>query len=208
MSESNLKDLRAALTRSRWRIVAEHEGNDYDISGSWELHRDREDEAFYVDFKGLDDLEVLPIAKSYACDLRSNPTVSLYFRRTGVGGGKRRQLWLRELDAFVERLDEIARTPLSQRVSEDISEAVNELATVASRRSSIAQMRRAIIAVVHQVTRVSSAIAEGKVSASAAWSRYIDHGERLRSAATRSHTPAAARAAAVEFLRATGFEPK
>jgi hypothetical protein len=53
----------------------------------------------YVDFEGLDDLRVLPLAESYGCNVREG-ALSLYFRRQ-----RSRELWEAELRAFVDGLE-------------------------------------------------------------------------------------------------------
>jgi len=104
MSEWHLDQLRNALERRGWRIIAEHPGNDYEISASWELARSKNQTTIFIDFEGLDDMITLPIEKSYGCHLRGYGSSSLYFRKRGEGDSKKRQLWQEELNEFIESL--------------------------------------------------------------------------------------------------------
>lgn len=96
------EELRNALDRRGWRIVAEHPGNDYSISGSWELERSTNRPRLWVDFEGLDDLNCLPMAQSYCCSVRGVEGVGLYFRKQ-----RSRAIWMRELAEFIAALEEI-----------------------------------------------------------------------------------------------------
>ncbi|MEM7262780.1 MAG: hypothetical protein AAF488_12375, partial [Planctomycetota bacterium] len=85
------------LEQGRWRIAAETSGNDYDISGVWQITRRDGTSELHLEFQGLDDLETLPIERAYSCRVREASDVSLYFRRKGSA-------WQQELREFVERL--------------------------------------------------------------------------------------------------------
>jgi hypothetical protein len=101
MAQWHLDELRGALERKGWRVVAEHPGDDYKVSGTWELHRSRDSRVVLIDFEGLDDLHALPIDESYACSMRGSKH-SLYFRRRGESGSSARARWRGELQSFVE----------------------------------------------------------------------------------------------------------
>ncbi|MFC1745780.1 hypothetical protein ACFL35_17440 [Candidatus Riflebacteria bacterium] len=51
MAQWHLNDLRNSLIQKGWDIVAELPGDDYAISGSWQIQRG--DKAFIIDFNGL-----------------------------------------------------------------------------------------------------------------------------------------------------------
>ena len=97
MAEWHLESLRNELERNHWRVIEELDGNDYDISGVWEIARPDGTSARRIEFEGLDEMRTLPVAKSYSCRLQENHAVSLYFRRPG-------ERWARELAAFVSQL--------------------------------------------------------------------------------------------------------
>ena len=99
MAEWHLAHIRAALARRGWQI-AEHPGDDYRVSTSWEIRRARDPRALVIDFDGLDDMRALAIELRYGCTLRAATTSDLYFRRA-----RRGDLWERELAVFVESLE-------------------------------------------------------------------------------------------------------
>jgi hypothetical protein len=99
VAEWHLEELRSALERRGWRIV-EHPGDDYRVSGSWELRRSGDAEARWIDFDGLDDLQTLPMDRSFACRVRGSASVSLYFRRA-----RSNDLWTKELATLVQALE-------------------------------------------------------------------------------------------------------
>jgi hypothetical protein len=98
MATWHLEQLRAALERRGWECT-ELPGDDSSISATWELKRAGDDRVLHVDFEGLDDLRVLPLAESYGCNVREG-ALSLYFRRQ-----RSRELWEAELRAFVGGLE-------------------------------------------------------------------------------------------------------
>ena len=99
MAEWHLRDLRNAITRRGWTILAEHPGDDARVSGSWEVQRSTRTPPLFIDFDGFDDLRCLPMDMSYACHVRGG--AGLYFSRPG-------ERWRADLDAFVRSLDTIA----------------------------------------------------------------------------------------------------
>ena len=61
-----------------------------------------------IDFDGLTDEGIaLPPPASYACRVRSAPSVSLYFSRKGVTGSKRRTIWKENLAGFLSDLKDL-----------------------------------------------------------------------------------------------------
>ena len=98
MAQWHLNDLKASFERYGWRVVAELPGNDYKISGSWELQRNAS--VVIVDFEGLDDMSTLPIHEAYACRIRGSEH-SLYFGGRGNSGSAARDRWRSELASFV-----------------------------------------------------------------------------------------------------------
>jgi hypothetical protein len=97
MSTWHLKSLRNSLTQKGWKIVAEHPGNEYDISGSWEIRRGA---ILLIDFGGMDKsgAACLPISRSYCCRLRGRANCGVYF-------GKSRKKWASHLKQFILALD-------------------------------------------------------------------------------------------------------
>jgi hypothetical protein len=67
MSEVHLDNLRNALEKSHWVVTLELDGNDYDISAIWVVSRPDGTAIRNIEFEGLDDMETLPIEKSYGC---------------------------------------------------------------------------------------------------------------------------------------------
>ncbi len=104
MANWHLEELQNALTAKGWQVIAEWPGDDRCISGSWEIQRSTRRPTLVVDFDGLDDMQCLPLAESYACTVRSHPDVSLYFRKRHS-----RNHWLPNLQDFIGRIEEIAR---------------------------------------------------------------------------------------------------
>ena len=103
MAGWHLDDLRAALERKGWNIV-ELEGDDYRVSGTWQLRRSNDPRTVFVDFEGLDDLKTLPLEQSYACRVRGTRN-SLYFGRRGKSGSASRERWRTELGLFVDTVE-------------------------------------------------------------------------------------------------------
>jgi hypothetical protein len=101
VSKSHLEALEQALARKGWRVLAVHPGNDYDISATWEIQRSTSEPSLFIDFRGLDDVECLPLEQSYGCQVRGRHSLSLYFRPIN----KSRQLWEQDLARFVRSLD-------------------------------------------------------------------------------------------------------
>jgi hypothetical protein len=104
MAQWHLDELRTALERRGWRLGSELPGDDVRISGSWELVRSGAPSQIVIDFDGLDESRLLPMAESYACTVRGT-THSLYFRRRGEGGSVQRERWKDELRQFVEGVE-------------------------------------------------------------------------------------------------------
>ena len=102
MARWHLDELRAALDRNGWSIVA-LEGDDYRVSGVWQLRRSGDSRIVMVDFEGLDDLKTLPLEQSYACRVRGTSN-SLYFGRRGKSGSSSRGRWRDELRLFVDTM--------------------------------------------------------------------------------------------------------
>ena len=101
MAEWHLKELRNAIERSGWRFVTERPGDNYRFSASWEFERSDKEPALWIDFEGLDDMRTLPIEQSYGCRARNHSGEGLYFRRKGSSDSVKREIWLKELNAFV-----------------------------------------------------------------------------------------------------------
>src|SRR5215510_3180309 len=100
MADWHLKELRALLEKSGWRLAADLPGDDRAISGSWEMKRAGDTRRLIVDFEGLDERHVLPMSESYGCRVRGT-SHTLYFSRRGERGSKARKRWHSDLAAFV-----------------------------------------------------------------------------------------------------------
>ena len=71
------------MASAGWTIVAQHPGDDYKISGSWEVQRSTRYPPVFIDFEGFDDMICLPMEEAYACHLRDEPKIGVYFGRMG-----------------------------------------------------------------------------------------------------------------------------
>ena len=105
MADWHLKEIKLELERSGRRIVAEHPGDGYRVSASWEIARGRDESSIFIDFDGLDDMETLPIDQSYGCSIRDLRAAGLYFTPKGEGKLHRREQWKKELNQFVAQLN-------------------------------------------------------------------------------------------------------
>lgn len=106
MSQSNLSQLREALTHSGWQITENLRGDD-DVRGAatWLIRR-QIGPTLLIDFAGLGGMgEDIPVEQSYACNVR-DASLSLYFRRVN----RCRELWVAELTEFVSALEKVATT--------------------------------------------------------------------------------------------------
>ena len=101
MSEAHLTELRKVLENNHWVIASEQEGNEYDISGVWEISRPDGTNKIHIEFEGLDDMETLPIEKSYSCRIKEVPKVNLHFSKVG-------RSWGEELTNFISELNNVA----------------------------------------------------------------------------------------------------
>ena len=104
MAQWHLEELRAALSQQGWRVTQELPGDDYEISGTWQVERAGNRQPLLIDFEGQGDMNVLPLERSYGCRLRAGDA-SLYFRRRGTNDPKARERWVLELSNFVESLN-------------------------------------------------------------------------------------------------------
>lgn len=107
MADWHLEEIKNALERVGWRFVAEHPGDEYRISATWEFSRGHTDANLFIDFDGLDDMITLPIEKSYACSVRGTPRLSLYFSKRGGSGSPARERWRDSLNLFVEKIGKL-----------------------------------------------------------------------------------------------------
>jgi hypothetical protein len=105
MAQWHLDELRGALERRGWRVTAELPGDDYKISGTWELRRSGDPCILLIDFDGLDDMRVLPLHRRYACRTRSTEH-SLYFHRRREAGSQPCAHWRQKLSRFIEAISE------------------------------------------------------------------------------------------------------
>ena len=105
MAEWHLRDLRNSLEHRGWQLVAEEEGDDLRVSGTWLMSREVE---IRIDFDGFDERGCFPIERSYACSVRGSG-LCLYFRRYGADSAAHAR-WKRELSAFVNSLDGLSNS--------------------------------------------------------------------------------------------------
>ena len=115
MAEWHLKDLRNALESRGWRIVNELPSRHLYISGTWEIERDGK--RLSIDFNGIDDLNTLPMEKSYGCGVEGK-IEGLFFSRKGTKGSERAKTWKNELEKFVRGLDNFADEPAPEEIAE------------------------------------------------------------------------------------------
>lgn len=102
MSGFHLNDLKKELEKNHWAVVSELEGNDYEISGVWVISRLNGKNQMHLEFEGLNDMETLPVVKSYGCRIKENPNIKLYLSRV-------ERTWKVELSKFVEALNDVVR---------------------------------------------------------------------------------------------------
>ena len=100
MSEIHLSDLRSQLENNHWIISNELNGNDYDISGVWEIETIDKKYRFSILFEGLEETGVLPLNKSYGCRVKEHPEIRAYFSRKS-------RSWPNELNEFIVGLKNI-----------------------------------------------------------------------------------------------------
>ena len=74
----HLQELQSALEQRGWRLSQELPGDDHKISATWLLTRSgAPPNELHLDFEGLDEKRVLPLAEAYACQVRG-ASQSLY----------------------------------------------------------------------------------------------------------------------------------
>jgi hypothetical protein len=99
MGDTHLQELRSALESKGWQLLSQDEGDCYRISAVWRVQRSTRIEPTELLFQGLDDLHVLPIQQSYACEVRDHKEIAIYF-------GSMRQ-FRKALPGFVTVLDQL-----------------------------------------------------------------------------------------------------
>ena len=106
MAVWHLQELRNAFEQKGWRVIAEHPGDDYRVSATWEIQRSTEEPSIFIDFEGLDDLVTLPLEQSYGCQIRGKDSSrGLYFGRKGEGNSARQENWRQALREFISELE-------------------------------------------------------------------------------------------------------
>ncbi len=101
MGDKHLQELRSALEGKGWRLLRQDEGDGYRISAVWRIQRSTRMEPIELFFEGLNDLHVLPIQKAYACAVKDQKEISVYF-------GSMKE-FRKALPAFVIALDQLER---------------------------------------------------------------------------------------------------
>jgi hypothetical protein len=107
MADWHLEEIRRGLKKAGWRIVAEHPGDEYRLSATWEIARDRGDVKILIDFDGLDDMDTLPVEKSYGCAVRGSTGLMLYFPKKGMNNSPPRHRWTQNLGLFIDNLGNV-----------------------------------------------------------------------------------------------------
>lgn len=97
MSIEHISLLRSSLEKRKWVIREELPGDDIKVSAVWRISRPNEESEFNLVFEGLDDLEILPIEKAYACHVEHDENLALYFGKVGKS-------FPNDLSDFVEKL--------------------------------------------------------------------------------------------------------
>ena len=104
MSQSHLSQLREALSHRRWQVTERLRGED-NVQGAatWVIQRPNAGPTLLIDFAGFGGIgEDISLEDSYACNVRGT-AIELYFRHVN----RSRQLWLAELKAFVNALENV-----------------------------------------------------------------------------------------------------
>lgn len=109
MSIEHLKQLKNKLTHHNWNIISETGGNDYDVSALWVVARPDGSNQFHIEFLGLDDLETLPIEKSYACRIKERPEVSAYFSKISKSWPEELSRFITTINIIFKSLDEVGK---------------------------------------------------------------------------------------------------
>lgn len=97
MGDQHLKQLRNLLERCHWRIVAESPGDGYWYSGVWEIERPDGSNSLSLVFNGFDDMQTLPMERSYGCEIKEHPEIGLYFSKIN-------RSWKTNLSEFADKL--------------------------------------------------------------------------------------------------------
>ncbi|MBR9860216.1 hypothetical protein GYB22_05620 [bacterium] len=92
----HLKELENQIQQSGWKITARLPGDNYSISGIWEISRNSTQ---HIEFNGLDDMETRPIERAYGCRIKGTD-ISLYFHGKG-------ETWEKALTDFVDSINEL-----------------------------------------------------------------------------------------------------
>jgi len=89
--------------------MAEHPGDDYRVSATWEISRSTKEPTIFIDFQGLDDMVTLPLEKSYGCRIRGKDwPPGLYFGGKGERNSARQKNWRRDLQEFISELEKVS----------------------------------------------------------------------------------------------------
>ncbi|HEX5323828.1 MAG TPA: hypothetical protein VFW40_08590 [Capsulimonadaceae bacterium] len=103
-----MRALEEALTSAGWSVTGRLAGDDYRISGAWQIERGRNDPTLHLDFEGMDDMVCLPMERAYGCRVR-NGKPTLYFARKG-------RSWSERLREFVQALNEFGEVATERKV--------------------------------------------------------------------------------------------
>lgn len=100
MSLSHILDLRKRLEASGWTLATEGAGDGRAVSAIWVIVDRSGKRTYRIVFEGMDEREVLPIERAYACHVHEAPRLSLYF--AGFHGP-----WKDAARTFVDALDRV-----------------------------------------------------------------------------------------------------
>lgn len=98
MSQRHLQDIENELAKNGWEIYETLNGDGYNIAEVWVLSNHRHPNIkLNLAFEGMDELNVLPIEKTYACYIM-NTEISLYFYNS-------KKVWPAKLTEFTRQLN-------------------------------------------------------------------------------------------------------
>jgi len=80
VAEWHLEQIKLSFESNGLQLVKEKEGDDYSISGIWEVVN-LNGKLFELEFEGLGELEVLPMHKSYAVHIKEEDVDGLYLSK-------------------------------------------------------------------------------------------------------------------------------
>ena len=102
MAASHVASLEAKLKQEHWEVAIKGLPSSYPIAEVWEVRNHHfPGITLHIAFGGMDDLNVLPLEKCYACHVQGHEDSGIYFSHS-------RKIWEHDLECFVRSLNEIA----------------------------------------------------------------------------------------------------